>query len=89
MSSSAIVFGLDMVLPQLNANDDSWKDYSSFIKNNTVYKDLIGMNKNKISHEHKIGDFVLIRMIARELTSKLDGAQDGPFKVLEVPTTTH
>ena len=86
MSPSDIVFGLDMVLPQLNANDGSWKDYSAFIKNNTVDNYLEKMNKSRIPHEYNPGDLVLVRKVARELTSKLDGAQDGLFKILEVHT---
>ena len=85
-SPSDIVFGLDMVLLQLNANESSWRDSNANNKTNAVIKDLLRMNKKRIEHTYSKGDLVHIKKVEKELESKLDGAQDGSFPVEEVHT---
>ena len=81
-SPSDIVYSMDMLLPQLNANQDvlpSTKDPSQRID-----KDLARKNKGRIPYLYKSKDLVLLRKTDNLLHSKWDVQQDGPFEIVEV-----
>ena len=59
MAPSDIVFGMDLLLPALNSNKDLLPKYVP--KPTQVEKDLERKNRNRIAHDYKANDLVLIR----------------------------
>eukprot|EP00834_Sanchytrium_tribonematis_P003257 NODE_120_length_17920_cov_0.559782.p12 type:complete len:146 gc:universal NODE_120_length_17920_cov_0.559782:11395-11832(+) len=80
-SPSEMIFGLDMVLPQFNNNKRIFESPTQ-----SVIRDLKLTNKKRINHPFKISDLILLRKEDRNMTSKWDTQQEGPYKIVECHT---
>eukprot|EP00834_Sanchytrium_tribonematis_P004885 NODE_265_length_11346_cov_0.635814.p1 type:complete len:471 gc:universal NODE_265_length_11346_cov_0.635814:4493-3081(-) len=75
-SPSEVIFNLNMLMPLYNSLEHIHKTTP-----NQVTKDVARLNKNRIAHLFKVNDLVFIRKTERDLTSKWDPQQEGPFKI--------
>ena len=79
-SPSMAIYSLDMVLPAFNSIRNLGKSKSG----GSVQKDLARLNKSRIEHNYEKQDQVLVRKVKKDIDSKWDQYQDGPFEVIEV-----
>ena len=82
-SPSQLVFGMDMVMRQpINVDWNKLKQQRTqqAIANNTKE------NKNRLEHEYKVGDLVLIveKPYERAKKSKLSSPTEGPYEIIKV-----
>eukprot|EP00834_Sanchytrium_tribonematis_P007901 NODE_800_length_3823_cov_0.427766.p1 type:complete len:698 gc:universal NODE_800_length_3823_cov_0.427766:2156-63(-) len=78
-SPSEVIFNLNMLMPLYNSLGHIHKTTPT-----QVSKDVARLNKNRIAHLFKVNDLVFIRKTERDLTSKWDPQQEGPFKITHV-----